>query len=474
MNRSIVRPRRGIVRVTTAALLAVAAVTAALVVPTTQAGIAQSAPPTVTSDRAFYAMPGDVARYAPGAIVRMRPVVVRAMAFLPMAVDSWQVLYRTTSETGAPIVTAATLIVRRGTTPTQLFSMQSATDAVAKQCQPSRALRATTPIDFGARSGPITVSNPAVDIVLAGSAVAQGWGVVISDYGGLDGQFLVSGLHAHAILDGIRAAQRFPAWKMNSRTPVGMFGYSGGGMATSIAIENQPSYAPELVVRGAVSGAPLRDVGSALRLAQGSPTSGLVPMGLAALIKRSPSHEAEILRDVTPWGRAKVKAALNQCTGEAVVEALWLDYSRFFSAPIGVVLNRPYLKRALADVAVTDKRPTAPVYIYKALSDELISTKVTDQLVRGYCAGPAAVTYRREVLPPNPIPALNSPHVIEMAAGLSPAMAWLKARMASSATPPRSCDVATVTSTAFEPGGLQQFPTALRSALEMLLGVPVS
>ena len=48
-------------------------------------------------------------------------------------------------------------------------------------------------------------------------------------------------LAARTVLDGIRAAIAFePAGLAGGETPIGLWGYSGGGQATAWAVEQQP------------------------------------------------------------------------------------------------------------------------------------------------------------------------------------------------------------------------------------------
>ncbi|MCF8609066.1 lipase family protein [Gordonia sp. HY285] len=454
-------------------ILIVAALAASLLIVAPAADAAPAHRATM-SDSQFYAQPTDLSRYRPGDIIRTREVVVRTLQLLPMRVNAWQVLYRTTDGEGRPAVTAATLLARAGTRPTELLSHQVAIDSVAPDCQPSRGLINNTPIDFSARGGPITLTMGGVESLFIANELSSGYGVVIPDHGGLRADFLVNALHAQTTLDGIRAALKFPEWHLNARTPVGLWGYSGGGMATSLAAEYQPTYAPELNVRGAVLGSPFRDVAAGLRKVEGSPTSGLIPMGLASLIKYEPEKKEAFLRDVSPWGRAKVEAALHQCTPEAVVEGLWLDYTRFFTAPIDVVLNRPVFRDALDRRGMTGLKPTAPLYVFSAVDDEVITSRSVDRLVRSYCAGDASVTYRRAQFPPKLIPQLNSPHGATMVLGAPASFEWLDRRMSSSAVPTRRCDVKTLPTTALEPEALGRFPGVIRSALESMLGLPLS
>ena len=58
------------------------------------------------------------------------------------------------------------------------------------------------------------------------------------------------------VLDGLRAALSSKRLGLSPEAPIGLWGYSGGGLATAWAAEMSGAYAPELNVVGAVSGRP--------------------------------------------------------------------------------------------------------------------------------------------------------------------------------------------------------------------------
>ena len=52
---------------------------------------------------------------------------------------------------------------------------------------------------------------------------------------------------------------------LSADAPVGLWGYSGGGLATAWAAEVCAGYAPELDIVGAVLGSPVGDLGNTFR-----------------------------------------------------------------------------------------------------------------------------------------------------------------------------------------------------------------
>src|SRR5207237_1235757 len=78
-------------------------------------------------------------------------------------------------------------------------------------------------------------------------ALQRGWAVVVSDYEGPQSAFGAARMAGHGVLDGIRAAEALSGTGLTgAQTPVGLWGYSGGGLATSWAAELAAGYAPDL------------------------------------------------------------------------------------------------------------------------------------------------------------------------------------------------------------------------------------
>src|SRR4029079_18044116 len=87
----------------------------------------------------------------------------------------------------------------------------------------------------------------------------------------------------YRILDGLRAALRSDMLGLSATAPIGLWGYSGGGLATAWAAEVSGAYAPELNIVGAVLGSPVGDLGNTFRRLNGSYISGLPALVVAAL-----------------------------------------------------------------------------------------------------------------------------------------------------------------------------------------------
>src|SRR6202035_184338 len=120
-------------------------------------------------------------------------------------------------------------------------SYQTAEDGVAGKCSPSYALRA----------GIVAVDgNSEAETALIAAALLRGFAVAAPDYEGPNSAFLGAPGEAHGVLDGVRAAFHFAPDGFTVHTPVALWGYSGGSVASADAAELQPVYAPELKLAG--------------------------------------------------------------------------------------------------------------------------------------------------------------------------------------------------------------------------------
>ena len=119
--------------------------------------------------------------------------------------------------------------------------------------------------------------------------LAMGWTAVVPDYEGLKSAFTVGLQAGRGVLDGIRAAENFgPAGLEGARTPMGLWGYSGGGPASAWAAEMAPAYAPELNIVGVSAGGVTRYIGDVARNIDGGPASGIELAGAVWMSRAYP------------------------------------------------------------------------------------------------------------------------------------------------------------------------------------------
>ena len=139
---------------------------------------------------------------------------------------------------------------------------------------------------------------------LPSSAVWSGLGarVLVVDYIGLG----TPGIHtfanriegAHAVLDAARAANALAG--VEADAPVVFWGYSQGGGATAAAAEMQPTYAPELNLKGTWAGGPVADLAAILERIDGALIGGVVGSSRPATPVLITSGRND---DTVPYGR---------------------------------------------------------------------------------------------------------------------------------------------------------------------------
>lgn len=408
------------------------------------------APPPPQRDP-FYQPPSGYAATAPGTVLRTRPVVASAFGSLPQHVDAWQILYRTTDTLGRPEATVTTLLEPTGAAlgdARPLLSYQVAEDSPAPQCAMSYELR------LGAGNANI-VSQ--AEILLIDAALERGWAVTVPDYEGPASAFVAGRQAGQAVLDGIRATRAF----IGSPGPVGLWGYSGGALASGWAAELAPGYAPELKIAGVAEGGLPVNPGNILDKINGGPFAGLAMSGIAGLSQAYPQLAKFLDTHLTPAGKAAFATAATQCNAQNAGMFAFTDVFRFFTVPDP--LSFPVPQQVLADVTLGQRTPTAPLFVYQSTNDELVVPADVDSAVSGYCGAGGTVTYQRDVL---------SEHVTLVITGAPDALNWLSDRL--SGTPAATgCHTSTVVSSLLSPGALPTLGALLYSDLLALLGQPI-
>jgi hypothetical protein len=369
-----------------------------------------------------------------------------------LKINAYQVLYKSTDGHNQPVAEAATILVPQGswngggTRP--VVSYQLDEDSVTTNCEPSYTLRTGLMAQQG---GAGTAGQFEVSLSLV--SLLQGYAVVYSDYEGPQSQWIAGLQEGHGVLDGIRAALAYAPAGLSTRTPVGLWGYSGGAGATGWAAEQAQSYAPELNIVGAAIGAnPNSDLTRMYLRNDGTLVDGLLVMAIVGLDRAYP--EAGIDAYLNPAGQQLLAGAQNQCTFQAAIQ-----YS--FTGPIENYTINPAVKvpdsapgqiifpaNSLVDQAVT---PTIPILNYHDEFDELVPVAADDELALKYCQAGAAVEVMRTS---TPTPFVALVHIAGEIEGDLPALTYLGKRFKHMA-PRNDCPAASKWSTG---NGLPYYP----------------
>ncbi|MFI5436099.1 lipase family protein [Rhodococcus baikonurensis] len=226
-------------------------------------------------------------------------------------------------------------------------------------------------------------------------AIAKGWSVAIPDHLGPSSAYGAAKLGGQITLDGIRAAQRFDALGLGA-SPVGMTGYSGGGMATAMAAAIAPVYAPELELAGsAFGGAPMNIDKMAKALGQQKhPAFGLA-MAAALGLEREYPDRMPITSQLNSAGQQLRDQIANACTNEIMLYGAGRSLADVADPDVGMaLLDSTSIQAVFADNSVEDVSsvPNAPVYEWHSGTDVLIPVEAIDSTMARYCEAGVPVT----------------------------------------------------------------------------------
>jgi hypothetical protein len=348
--------------------------------------------PQLPADDPFYDPPAGFQHAKPGTLLRSRDVELAFLGLIPQRIKATQLLYRTTDMHGHAEAAATTVIVpaeRGKEAVTPLVSYQCAIDAVTSRCFPSYALRRRA-------MAPGAIAQ--FELLLIAAAVAEGWAVSVPDHEGRNGMWGAPYEPGYHVLDGVRAALDSERLGLSESAPIGLWGYSGGGLASAWAAEMSGSYAPELNIVGAVLGSPVGDLGHTFRRLNGTHMSGLPALVVAALADIYPELNRVIQAHTTGEGKALLQRLHKMTTAEAIIRMAKKDMGDMLDRPLEEILDTPEVKYVFNEIKLGAAVPTPPVLIVQAVHDQLISVEDIDELAYTYSAGGADVTYHRDLL----------------------------------------------------------------------------
>jgi hypothetical protein len=332
----------------------------------------------------FYTPPAAsyLASVAPGTVVRYR--ALPASSLWADVKEGWQIMYRSTNSKDQPVAMVTTLLVPKtvSTTGKKLISYQSFYDSLTLNCSPSG----------------LTLNGKLFDKTFYKSALTKGYYVTLSDYEGLESQWIAAKNTGHGVLDSIRAVQGFSKSGLNASTPVGLFGYSGGGFASMWAAELAESYAPELKIVGAAGGGlPVNPINVAKKV-DGTLFAGAYFGAVVGLSRAYP--ELDVNKYASDAGKAMIVDAGTRCLGgtasgnpELLTKYAYKKGTAYLQDPN--FLDLPEMQAVNADNTMGNSIPKMPLYIWEGTADELMPIADADNLVATYCAGGAKVQYTR-------------------------------------------------------------------------------
>lgn len=250
-------------------------------------------PPAQAATDPFYSYTGDtpLAALDPGAVLATRTMPYHVVG-ISMPVTAVQIVYRTTDAQGRPATNVTSVLKPpTGFDPTKAVAYQSFYDSLNPEHSPSRAIAGD--VSFG---GAINAS----EAQFLAALLAQGYSVIVADTEGQQADFAAGPEYGMNTLDSIRAATRSAETGLDADTRVGLFGYSGGAIATNWAAALAPGYAPDVNDRlvGAAEAGLLVNPARNLTYINGSVGwSGVALMAIAGVARSYDIDFSEYLND---------------------------------------------------------------------------------------------------------------------------------------------------------------------------------
>jgi hypothetical protein len=248
----------------------------------------------------------------------------------------------------------------------------------------------------------------------------HGVSVVITDYlgQGTPGvpEYLVGSSEGRNALDALRAAQQVENAGLSRQSPVGISGYSQGGQAAAWAAELQPTYAPELDLRGVLAGGVPTDMWTEVHHLSGNPVGA--GFAIATLVGLDTAYpELDLASRLTEEGRAAVDRVKQSCYLEDAAAFGTMSISDVTQPD---VLTDPAWQRAYDRSLLGTRKPGAAAYVYHGTSDTIVPFSQGQQLYASWCARGADVTFERIV---------GLEHVTGAALTSPAGIAWLIGRL---------------------------------------------
>ena len=247
----------------------------------------------------------------------------------------------------------------------------------------------------------------------------MGWYVNVPDFEGPLASFAEGVQEGHAVLDSVRAVLNSGLGLVDAAR-YAMWGYSGGSLASEWAAELQAQYAPELSFAGAAVGGLVSNITSLFPLAANTEFAGLIPEGLLGFTSQYPEaydYVVSQLKTDGPYNKTTFLMAKDMNIAEAFTFFAGQDCFKYFKNGVDV-LNAPEMQAAFDRDGYMGYHgvPQMPMFVYKAVHDELTPIGNTDKLVDRYCGVGANILFERNTI---------GGHLAEETNGDKRALQWL-------------------------------------------------
>lgn len=228
-------------------------------------------------------------------------------------------------------------------------------------------------------------------------------------------------------------------------------------------MELQASYAPELKFAGAAIGGVTPDVPNVYETINRGPFAGIAGAGLLGMANAFPDFQAALNKQLIPATAAQFYKAGQNCFYGDVVLFAGQNISSYFYDGDNIIIE-PTIAKYFESNARMGRHgvPSMPLFVYKAVADEISPIADTDALVNQFCADGVSITYVRDAA---------GEHFTQAATSFPDVIDFLRARFAG--TPISGCSIRNEFLDALDAGGLSYFGGIIVTELLNFLGKPV-
>lgn len=234
--------------------------------------------------------------------------------------------------------------------------------------------------------------------------LVRGWFVSVPDYEGPLASYCEGVQSGAATLDSLTAVLQVAGdfGLRRSLAKVALWGYSGGALATAFAVEMAAEHAPGLQIAGAVFGGTSPNLTTVGQRMNGKDTAGLLIAGIVGLTSQYPAARDYLVSKMYTNGTynaTRFLLAEHMSAWQALNYFMYDDAYKYF--PNGEAdLYGPIMQEVsdLDGVMGYHGVPNMPIFLYKAIDDEMSPAWETDDLVASYCKQGANILYHRNIL----------------------------------------------------------------------------
>lgn len=296
------------------------------------------------------------------------------------------------------------------------------------------------------------------------SALNQGWWLLTSDYEGLRAEYTAGFQSGHAVLDSVRMGlKELPKVGLAKDAKYALMGYSGGSLASGWAAALQPTYAPELHFEGAALGGTVPSILGVLDAVNMGPFVGLAFGFLTGISRAHANFTQWVDENLVPAKKAEFRNIARGCNiGESSKGGFQDIFSYFKNGRFG--FDEPIPKSVLSWDGQLGSfgTPSMPLFIYKAVGDEVSYVADSDNLVEKWCNNGATIKYQKNLV---------GEHLSEDYIGSVGALQWLSQRFAGKTVPYQGkCVTEYVAVSGIDKGTIPMLGKVMYSWLEAIVG----